>query len=77
MLSGLARELFASKPVRAYGTSFVSMWLESKTLTGPDAEYGRLQPSQFIESTLKGYEEEARPASSEIINPYEECQRVI
>ena len=47
---------------------FVSMWLESKTLTGPDAEYVRLQSSQFIESTLKGYEEEARPASSEIIN---------
>jgi hypothetical protein len=58
MLSGLARELFASKPVRAYATAFVSMWLESQTFPGDDAEYVRLQSSEFIESTLRGYEEE-------------------
>ncbi len=58
-LSGLARELIAAKPVRAYGTAFVSMWLESQTLTGDDAEYVRRQSSEFIESALRGYADEA------------------
>ena len=58
MLSELARELFKSKPIEAYATAFVSMWLESQTLRGDDADYVRSRSSEFIETTLKGYEKQ-------------------
>jgi len=58
MLSEIARELFSSKPVEAYATAFLSMWLESQTLIGDDADYVRAQSSKFIDTTLRGYESE-------------------
>lgn len=58
MLSETARELFSSKPVEAYATVFLSMWLESQTLIGDDADYVRAHSSKFIDTTLRGYESE-------------------
>jgi hypothetical protein len=58
MLSETARELFPSKPAEAYGTAFLSMWLESQTLIGDDADYVRVHSREFIDTTLQGYETE-------------------
>lgn len=58
MLSETARELFSSKPVEAYATAFLSMWLESQTLAGDNAEYVRVHSSELIDTSLSGYEAE-------------------
>lgn len=61
MLSETARELLSSKPVEAYATAFLSMWLESQTLVGVDADYVRVRSSEFIDTTLSGYKAECPP----------------